>query len=206
MSAVFETIDKSSSKALFGIPEAQVHSWTVRDYYKMFEAGLFEGMQVELIGGQIIEMSAMGAEQATTVTLAAKALEKGFERIFFVRSQMSLNAGNDAEPQPDIAMVKGNVRDYKNAHPKTAALIVEVADSSLKFDRTVKGSIYARAGIKDYWIINIKDRRLEIYRKPQEDETQPFGFGYSEIKILTESDSIKPLAARKEIKVADLLP
>ncbi len=129
-----------------------------------------------------------------------------FAKGFVVDSQqLPMSFGKADEPEPDIAVVKGAVRDYAQAHPKSAELIVEVSDTTLRYDRTVKVGLYAQNKIADYWILNLKDRCLEVYRQPKKDKK--LGFIYGEIKILTETDSIAPLAApQSEIKIADILP
>jgi Uma2 family endonuclease len=179
---------------------------TVGQYYKMAEVGLFEGKRVELIEGKIIEMDPAGSKRATAIALASDCLREAFSKNYFVRVQCPVHCNQCSVPEPDVAIIKGNVRDFSQAHPTTAALIVEVADTTLHFDRREKASLYARAGIKDYWILNLLDKRLEVYRKPIQDASQPLGFSYSEIRILTQIDSIKPLSAKIEIVVADLLP
>ena len=187
--------------------EPQVHLWTRSEYYKMAEVGLFEGKHVELIEGQVIEMTPTGSLHATAVALAARRLEKAFGAGYFVRWQMPLVVTQNTELEPDLAIVRGDVRDYKDSHPTTAALIVEVADSSLLHDRTKKAEIYARAGIADYWILNLNDRQLEVHRNPQASSIEPSGFGYRDVTVLTENDVVSPLGAPQEIiAVEDLLP
>src|SRR2546427_11409423 len=187
--------------------EPQVHLWTRNEYYKMAEVGIFEGKHVELIEGQVIEMTPTGSLHATAVALAARRLEKAFGAGYFVRWQMPLVVTQNTELEPDLAIVRGDVRDYKDSHPTTAALIVEVAESSLLHDRTKKAEIYARAGIADYWILNLNDRQLEVHRNPQASSIEPSGFGYRDVTVLTENDVVSPLGAPQEIiAVEDLLP
>ena len=113
---------------------------------------------------------------------------------------------------PDVARARSGRRrrrpaDYRHAHPARAALAVEVADSSLHFDRTHKGSLYARAGIEDYWILNLVDRVLEIYRDPSPDPSALYGWRYRSVAILAPPARVAPLAfASSHIAVADLLP
>ena len=134
-------------------------------------------------------------------------LEKAFSQGYFVRWQMPLDAEEISEPEPDVAVIAGDVRDYREAHPTTAVLIVEVADTSLTYDRTEKASLYAKTGILDYWILNLIDRRIEVRRNPGPDATQPFGFGYADVKAVSSTDSLAPLAVPQAIiAVADLLP
>jgi len=189
------------------LAEPQVHLWTRDEYYKMAEVGLFEGKAVELIEGQVIEMSPMGSRHATAITLIARVLERAFGEGYFIRWQMPLAIDEKSEPEPDVAVVAGHVRDYKDAHPTTAALIVEVAETSLEYDRTIKGSLYAKAGIADYWIVNLNDRQLEVYRTPVANAVYPGSFGYADKVILTTAASVSPLVAQQmKVPVSDLLP
>ncbi len=120
----------------------------------------------------------------------------------------------DARPQPPRRSRPGCGRDHRGAErgqrarsPRAALLVVEVSDSSLNFDRNRKGSLYAAAGVADYWIVNLVQRQLEVHRVPTADAAQPFGFGYSSRTILDPGDAIAPLAAPKaRVAVADLLP
>ena len=106
---------------------------------------------------------------------------------------------------PDIAVIKGNIKDFTDAPPKTAELIVRVSDVTLCYDRAKKAELYAENKIQKYWILNVKNRSLEVYRRPIRDKK--LGFVYTEIQILTEKDSVAPLAALDaKIKVADILP
>jgi Uma2 family endonuclease len=113
----------------------------------------------------------------------------------------------ESEPEPDICVVPGDPRDYRDAHPERPVLIVEVSLSRLGFDRERKGSLYARAGIADYWIVNIPDRRVEVYREPVPDGAAPFGWRYGRAVTLGLAERVSPLAApAAAITVGDLLP
>ena len=187
--------------------EPHIHLWTRSEYYKMAEIGLFHQKRVELIEGQVIEMGPMGSLHATGVTLAGRTLERVFGQNYFVRWQMPFDAGEISEPEPDIAIIFGDIRDYKEEHPTKAVLLVEIADTSLEYDRKTKGSLYAKAGILDYWIINLENHQLEVYRKPVIDLKQAYGYAYSEKAIFKVSDFITPLAMQQTvIAVAELLP
>jgi Uma2 family endonuclease len=181
--------------------------WTKHEYYKMAEMGLFDGKHVELIEGDVIEMSPMRPPHRTAVVLTGDRLRGVFGAGYFISVQSPFDAGEPSEPEPDIAVIPGNVRDYKVAHPTTAVLIVEVADTSLQYDRIVKASLYAKAGIKEYWIVNLVDNQVEVYRHPVPMLEQTYGFGYTTVTILKTSDTITPLAApHMTIAVAELLP
>ena len=110
-----------------------------------------------------------------------------------------------SEPEPDIAVVRGRIEDYRDAHPTSPVLVVEVADSSLARDRGRKGSLYARAGVPDYWIVNLTDGVLEIYRDPR--RTAAGRWRYAAVRVGKPRATVSPLAApRARIRVADLLP
>ena len=186
--------------------EPHVHQWTRSEYYKMAEAGLFDGKHVELIEGQVIEMSPMGSRHRTAVTLSGDALRQVFRQGHFVRIQGPLDFGELSEPEPDIAVIAGHVRDYPEAHSTTAVLLVEVAETSLNDDRTVKASLYAKVGIAEYWILNLIDRQLEVHRTPITDPTQPHGFGYADVTRYAATEVVTPLALPQvTMAVADLL-
>lgn len=185
--------------------EPKTVRWTCDQYYKMAELGFFRGKRVELIKGEIVVMSPMKSAHATAVRLMLEVLREIFTKGFIVDSQLPMSFAKTDEPEPDVAVVKGKARDYSEAHPKTAELIIEVSETTLNYDRTTKASLYAENKIADYWILNLKSRCLEIYRCPIRDKK--LGFVYSEIKILTENDTASTLAKPDaRIKVADLLP
>lgn len=187
--------------------EPRVHRWTRDEYYKMSDLGLFGHKRVELIEGQVIEMSPMGSIHATTVALVARAIEPVFGAGHFVRWQMPLAINDISEPEPDVAIIVGDIRDYLQEHPTRAALIIEVADSSLTYDREHKGSLYAKAGIADYWIVNLIDRQLEVYRDPVRDAKTLSGWRYATQIILKAGDGVSPLARPTAvIAVAEVLP
>jgi Uma2 family endonuclease len=121
---------------------------------------------------------------------------------------MSLDLSPHSVPDPDLAVVPGTPRSYMTAsNPTTALLIVEVSESTLPYDRRAKASLYAAAGIADYWIVNLVQRQLEVHRDPVADTAQPYGFRYASRSILDPADVVAPLAApQARITVADLLP
>lgn len=186
--------------------EPRLHLWSKDEYYQMAEIGFFDDKRVELIEGQVLEMSPMRSGHATATMLVAEALEAILPAEHFLRVQMPLSVSDTSDPEPDVAIVAGAIRDYRDAHPTTAVLVVEVADSSLDYDRTDKASLYASAGIADYWVVNLPQRRLEVLRSPIPDPSQPFGYSYASRTIHSESKRIQPLVAQEAIDVADLLP
>jgi Uma2 family endonuclease len=112
-----------------------------------------------------------------------------------------------SEPAPDLAVVAGAPLDYYDGHPERTVLIVEVADTTLSFDRRCKGSLYARAGVPEYWIVDVNRRALEVHRDPSEDADARYGWAYRTVTRLRAGDVVVSLGAPDtEIAVADLLP
>ncbi|MCS7191059.1 MAG: Uma2 family endonuclease, partial [Fimbriimonadales bacterium] len=110
------------------------------------------------------------------------------------------------EPEPDIAVVEGSHETYADHHPTTALLVVEFADTSLEYDRREKLSLYAKAGIPEYWIVNLKANTLEVYREPIPDAEMPFGYGYRVRLLLNAKEQIAPLfAPDKPIPVREMI-
>ena len=181
--------------------------WSKDEYYRLGELGFFRGQKVELIGGQLMVQSPQLAPHASGIVLSMAALQAVFTSGCHVRPQLPLDLGQPSEPEPDVAVVVGTLRQYLQAHPTTALLIVEVADTTLANDRNRKGSLYASSGIADYWIVNLVDNQVEVYRDPVPDPTQPFGSRYATRIELHAGDVINPLALpQASVAVADLLP
>ena len=163
--------------------------FTREEYYRLAEIGFFQGERVELIEGEIVKMSPISPLHGEVLTLLAERLWQLFGEGYRVRVQLPLSLG-DSEPEPDIAVVPGKAGDYVHAHPTTALLVVEVAQTSLEYDREVKAPLYARAGIPEYWIVNLDGQCIEVYRDPA-----PIGegFGYRSRRIYMKGEQIAPL-------------
>lgn len=143
--------------------------FTVDSYYKMAEHGLLEkDRQVELINGDIIDRSPINSKHARIVDLITEALIIHLSRKAIVRAQNPLSIGEKSEPEPDVLVAKFEHHRYGENHPVPGdvLLLIEVADSSLSFDRSIKKALYAEAGIPEYWIINLVDEQVEIFQKP----------------------------------------
>ncbi|MBI2876684.1 MAG: Uma2 family endonuclease [Candidatus Tectomicrobia bacterium] len=174
----------------------------------MAELGLIGPEErLELIEGEIIQqMVPQKSLHATAICLVEEALRLAFGAGFLVRVQLPLVLSPLSEPEPDVAVVRGGPRDYRDVHPTTALLVVEVADTTLAFDRRTKGSLYARAQIADYWILNLPAQAVEVYRRPMPRANAPLGFGYADMVRYLPGESVTPLASPHAVLVADLLP
>jgi Uma2 family endonuclease len=186
----------------------QLRRWSREEYDRMIDAGVLTTEdQVELIDGEIVIMTPQKSRHATAVQLAHIAVGRAFGEELSVRMQLPLALDPDSEPEPDIAVVTGSPRDYRDEHPATALLVLEVSDASLAFDRTVKASIYARAGITDYWLLNLVEEVLEVHRHPEHSTDAPRGWRYAIVERLSAREGVAPLARPgRVISVADLLP
>jgi Uma2 family endonuclease len=184
------------------IAAVETHRWTREEYERMAAAGLFPPDQrVELIEGVVYDMTPQSSFHATAVSLVQKMLEGAFGAGYHIRAQMPLVLDPDSEPEPDVAVVRGTTRDFRDRHPTTAVLVVEAADSSLGHDRRRKAPLYARHGIPELWVIDLRGGNVQVHRDPE-------GAGYRSVAVLGRADSIRPLAAPPgpPIPVADLLP
>jgi Uma2 family endonuclease len=179
--------------------------FTRDQYFQMCETGLFNGMRVQLIGGEIVEMPAQGNKHGATIHRIHRLLEGLFGPGFWVRNQLTLDLSPHGVPDPDIAVVRGDPDQPSDNNPTTALLVVEVSDSMLSYDRNAKASLYATAGIADYWIVNIPDRQLEIRRAPQPDSTAEFGHSYGSLTTLKPGSTATPLAAASGVVPVDRL-
>ena len=191
---------------VMAIHERRTRRWSRIEYERLIDLGVFQpGDPIELIGGELMVAEPQGARHYTAIQKTARALERAFGPSWNVRTQGPMGLDEESEPEPDVAVVPGEPEDYRSSHPSRAALVVEVSESSLAFDRDHKGSVYARAGILDYWIVNLVDGVLDIYREPVPDAAAPFGARYARREVLDPSRQVSPLAApHASIRVRDL--
>ena len=182
--------------------------WQRVEYDRLIERGFFKpGEPVELLGGQLIVAEPQGNRHFTAIRAVEEALRTAFSQGWEVRGQGPIALDDESQPEPDIAVVPGTFRDYAGGHPSRPALVVEVSESSLAFVRAHKGSLYARAGLADYWIVNLVHRVLEVYREPRLDPSALFGRRYQSVKVYRPDASVSPLALPHAlIRVSDLLP
>jgi len=177
--------------------------WTVDQFHYLGDLGLFEGRRAMLLDGVILEEGAMNPPYRIALELASEAVRAAFGAGWRICVQMPLVLGQSTDPEPDVAVVAGSPRGSA-AHPTTATLVVEVADTSLRFDTTVKLAAYAAAGIADYWVVDVNARQLLVFRDPTPSAN---GATYATQLVLGPADAVAPLAAPgRAVRVADLLP
>lgn len=197
-------MSESSDQLTSSLPERR--RWTREEFERAGELGLFQpGERLELIGGEVIsKVTPQKSLHATAIGLTTRELERAFPTGHYVRVQLPLALSRFSEPEPDLAVVNGEPRDYAKGHPTTAALVVEVADSTLKLDRGPKASLYAQAGIAEYWIVNLRDQVLELHREPVAAAEEPFGHQYASVTRHPASATVSVNGER--VLVRDLLP
>jgi Uma2 family endonuclease len=188
--------------------EIRTRQWTRAEYDRLIEVGVFRpGDPVELLGGELVVAEPQSEAHYTAVGLVEDALKVAFGPGWLIRTQGPIALDEESEPEPDIAVAPGGRRDYSRQHPARPVLVVEVALSSLSLDRHHKGSLYSRARLQDYWILNLAERVLEVYREPVEDTRAPFGWRYASVQALGPGLSTTPLAAPVgRVLISDLLP
>jgi Uma2 family endonuclease len=182
--------------------------WTRAQYERAIDRGVFhEDERLELLDGVLVVKEPQGERHAVAIDLVGLALRRAFGEGWLVRSQVHFAAGRLSRPEPDLYVVRGSPRDYLREAPDQPALVVEVSDSRLAVDRGLKASIYARQGIRDYWIVNVRAAAVHVYRDPGRLPRPGRGLGYRSIETFDVPAVITPLAVPDvRIAVADLLP
>jgi Uma2 family endonuclease len=182
--------------------------WTRVEYDRLIECGVFgDDERLELLDGLLVVREPQGSRHSAAVVAVHQVLTHAFGAGFHVRPQLPIALDDASEPEPDAVVVRGDPWDYVSGHPSTPLLLVEIAETSLAIDRRHKGSLYARAGITDYWIVNLPEAVLEVYREPAPAASARFGWEYRSVQRLTRSASASPRGApTARIAVADLLP
>jgi Uma2 family endonuclease len=164
--------------------------------------------RLELIEGEVFaKLSPQLTPHAVANHLAVEELREAFSSGFHVRNQAPMGLSEYNEPEPDVAVIRGGIRDYLADHPTSAVLVVEISDTTLRFDLKKKAPIYARASVTEYLVVDIQGRAVHVHREPVADSSSSTGFSYSTVTKYSESQAIVPVAAPSHsVQVADLLP
>jgi len=152
------------------------------EFERLVDLGVFEDVRVELLEGQLVEMSPQGDAHSTITRMLGDYLTRRLPETIVVSHHSGLRAGDRSMPEPDIAVIP---RRRGFHHPHDAFLIVEVSDSSLRNDREIKSRIYARAKIREYWLIDVKQERVEV-------RTEPSRKGYGKTEVLGRGEVLRP--------------
>ena len=189
-------------------PPLPMKRWKRVEYERLVDRGIFEpGDRIELIDGLLLVSEPQSSFHYTAIQLVERVLSRAFGDGWTVRTQAPIALDDASEPEPDVAVVRGEIRDYATSHPADPVLVVEVAVSSLTFDREHKASLYARAGRPEYWMVNLVDRVLEVRREPAPEPSAPYGWDYAVVDVLGQAERVSSLGASAiQIPVVDLLP
>lgn len=181
----------------------KVRQWTVNDYHRMLDAGILaESDRVELLNGEIIEMSPQRPPHTTATKRAYDYFKPLLSGKADVRSQSPIILSSLSEPEPDIAVVAIDELEYSLSHPKPndIFLLIEVADSTLARDLGEKAKAYSKANIQEYWLVDIKERQVHIFLHPDGDT-------YQQKRLKSEDNSCSILAFPDiEVSISQLLP
>ena len=196
------------SMATAETPPLALRRWKRIEYERLVEMGVFDSDErLELLDGLLVVREPQGVPHAAAIRLVLAALRRAFGEGWMIEAQFPVALDDDSEPEPDVFVVPGGPRDYRHAHPSHPVLIVEVAESSLRKDRAHKASLYARAGLIDFWIVNLVDRVLEVHRDPQPSPAALYGWSYRTVTVLRAPETVAPLAApAAHVAVSELLP
>jgi Uma2 family endonuclease len=182
--------------------------WTRAEYDHLIDKRMFRpDERLELLAGQLVVREPQGDPHALAIERVNEALRAAFGLAWRVRVQLPIALDDESEPEPDISVAPGPLGRNSEAKPSRLVLVVEIAESSLRLDREFKGSLYARARVPEYWIVNLTARVLEVYREPGHDASALYGWAYRSRQDLAAGEQMTPLAApTARIAVATLLP
>lgn len=180
----------------------QKHLTDIAEWHRMGEAGIFPPeSHLELIEGEILSMAPIGFNHAGHVDRLNRIFSHLWSEGIGVRVQSPLQLGDLSEPEPDVLLIKADANDYTTRHPTATdvLLLIEVSDTTLRFDREQKRRLYACHAIPEYWIVNLVDNRLEVYRQPENGD-------YRDQRTLSNSDSLSLVSLPDlVVRVADIL-
>ena len=180
--------------------------WTREEYYRLAEQGWFQNQRVELIDGEIIQLSPPSPQHAFSSDEIRDLLQQIFGDGYWVRMQLPLSYGDHSEPEPDVSVVRGTRKDFQNNHPYTAALVVEVSRTSLDYDKKIKPQLYAEMKIPEYWVLDLVHRQLIVHRQPVSDQRSG-GYRYDSVTICNEKESVASLEKPdRPLSVGQMLP
>jgi Uma2 family endonuclease len=179
--------------------------WSLPEFQALSDHGHFLDQRVELLAGEIYVMPRQDFVHSFALTKLYEFCRELFDQQYWVRYQLPLHLGGDSYLEPDVSIVTGKLEDYQD-HPETALFVAEVSNHTLRHDRR-KLSLYARAGIPEFWIVDLNARRIEVHRGSREDASQPYGFGYLPPTLHPAGDSVATLLRHdRPIDVIRLFP
>lgn len=184
------------------IAHADTYRFSVEEFHQLGNAGILdEDDRVELLNGEIIIMAPMGKRHHAAIRFIDRFLQRRFGDVAFVDCQLPLILEDFSEPQPDVLLIDPKIgRAGEPARPDDVFLVIEVSDSTLRYDSRTKLAAYAKAGIREYWIVNLADNTLEVFRQPR-------GETYAETQRFSRGDKVAPVAfPDRPVEVGEFIP
>jgi len=184
----------------------QAKRWTREEYYRLAEQGWFRDQRVELIAGEIIVLSPQSHSHYSSIERVRRLLDAAFGVGYWIRPQGPVARDEHTEPEPDLCVVQGSLEDFDD-HPTASVLMMEINKTSLAYDTTTKAHLYASMGVPDYWVLDLQNRQLLVYRQPVEESEAPFGFRYAQVETIAADGQVSPLEKPDaKLAIADMLP
>ena len=190
------------------VPLSKTRRWTRVEYERLIELGMFQpGERLELLDGLLVVREPPGSRHAAAIRRVLAALRRALGDAWQIDSQLPVALDADSEPEPDIAVVPPESSSYRDAHPSQPVLIVEVADSSYQIDHDHKASLYARARVPEYWIVDLVHDAIDVHREPEPAPGALYGWRYRRRENMRAPAAVASLIAPDNpIPIADLLP
>jgi Uma2 family endonuclease len=164
--------------------------FTIDEYHRLISLGfLTESDRIELIGGELIQITAKGTPHTVCSSILCRQLDRLLGDRVVIRGQDPITLPNNSEPEPDVVIARGRDEDYLAHHPyaEDILLVIEISDSTLSYDQTTKLKLYAEVGIYDYWIVNLNARQLERYNQPYQNAQGEFNYLSKQIYLPNQS-------------------
>lgn len=164
--------------------------FTIDEYHRLIELGfLTEGDHIELIRGELIQMTAKGTPHTVCSSILCRQLDRLLGDRAVIRGQDPITLSNQSEPEPDVVIARGRDEDYLGHHPypEDILLVIEISDTTLNYDQTTKLTLYAEVGIANYWIVNLPARQLERYSQPYQNIQGEFNYLTKQISLGNQS-------------------
>ena len=190
------------------LPETAMRRWTRAEYDRLIDLGVFQpGERLELLDGWLVLREPQGARHSAAIRRVLAVLRRVLGETWQIDSQLPVALDDLSEPEPDVFVVARDPAHYQAAHPSHPLLIVEVAASSYRIDHEYKASLYARAAVPEYWIVDLVHEAVEVHREPEASNEARYGWRYRNVQALRQPATVAPrLAPDRSIAVADLLP
>jgi Uma2 family endonuclease len=190
------------------VPETAIRRWTRVEYDRLIDLGVFQpGERLELLDGWLVVREPQGSRHSAAIRRVIAVLRRTLGERWQIDSQLPIALDDLSEPEPDVAVVPNASDSYRDAHPSRPLLIVEVAESSYRIDHAYKASLYARARVPEYWIVDLVHDAVEVHREPEASPAARYGWRYRSVETLAPPASVATrLAPDRAIAVADLLP